>query len=74
MAEIEPIGKRRKAKTEPPRHAASTASADSFFACRLQILWVGLRPDNDATGNPFRRRGVPMTAASIPGVAGKMEG
>jgi hypothetical protein len=74
MAAIEPIGKRWKTKTEPPRHAASTANADSFFACRRQILWVGLRPDHDATGNPFRRGGVPMATASIPGVAGKMEG
>ena len=55
------------------QHAANTASADFLFIYRPQILWVGLGGDNEATGNPFRRGGVPMTAASIPGVAGKLE-
>jgi hypothetical protein len=45
------------------------------FSCfRLQILWVGLCGHNDVTGNPFRRGGVPMTAASIPGVAAENGG
>ena len=39
------------------------------FVCRLQILWVGLCRNNEATGNPFRRGGVSPLATSIPGAA-----
>jgi hypothetical protein len=53
--------------SHPVVGAASTASADSFFLFLSPDLVVGLFRDNDATGNPFRRGGVPMTAASNPG-------
>ena len=61
-------------RSHPVVGAASTASADSFFMFSSPDLVGWSARDNEATGNPFRRGDVPVTAASIPGVAAENGG